>query len=527
MLLAVPARAAGSIPSAGSREHAFFVWPPPAPPASSGIRFTSLHHIVASDPLGSVRHARDLPGSPAHLSAYADRVLLVHESEPPEVAPGSTGDAPPARRRVEAVTAARAAIGGAFYEYRPVGRDPEALPSLPESGVLLDVALTKSGAFALLSERGRLTLLALSQTEWKPAPLPDARAPFRPALLVLADRLILAEREARRPGAEGAPPARVWSADPETLLAGADTSDPGAWADAGLGAPSEGEDLLVAADSLIACRRAPSGEVSLRLLRPGGASHALASIPGVGADFAVVPSGERVSVVWFQTDKAGPRQHVATVSAITGRTLYTGLASPGAVVSARSLLTLALLLGAVLLTALVFILRPEPADSQVIVLPPGTALAGPGRRFVAACVDLGLPALIVSRAFAISPGEILEASLLSPDAGLGGAGALLALLFLTILHTSVSEWLAGSTLGKSLVRCRTVSAKGGRPAFWQAVVRNALKLLCPPLALFLLVDPRARHPADVLARTVVVVTIKPDAPSPPDSGDTGSGPSGE
>lgn len=521
------AGAGGTIPSAGSRDHAYFVWPP-ALPGAPASRICVIHHIPATDALGSIRSARQVPGSPALLAADADRLILIHEPPPPpEVAPGGTPSPERAARRVETITTARAEIGSSFFEYRPVGRDPEALPSLPASGKLLAAALTREGPFVLLEDGGALSLLAQVGAEWRAVALPDASAALAPTIVAMSDRLLLAERApAGEPRARESAP-RIWSASAADLVSSATPAQPEAWRRDAYAIAGRDESLLAAGDALLACARRPGGDVTLRLLRPTGASHPLATVHGVGDDFAVIPLADRVNIVWFQKPDSAtptPRLHTAVVSAITGETLFRGPAQAGAIVSARSLLTLALLLGAVLLTALVFILRPDPTDAQAIVLPPGAALAGPGRRFIAACVDIGIPTAIVSSVFNIAPGEILEASLLSADAGLGGAGALLALLFLTILHTSLSEWLAGSTLGKRLVSCRTISVRGGKPALWQAVVRNALKLLCPPLALFLLVDPRSRHPADVLARTAVVVMTKPLPPEPPSPGDPPSRP---
>jgi hypothetical protein len=49
----------------------------------------------------------------------------------------------------------------------------------------------------------------------------------------------------------------------------------------------------------------------------------------------------------------------------------------------------------------------------------------------------------------------------------------------------------------------------GRPTLVQALVRNAVRWLAPPLAALVLFDPNWRHPGDVLSRTVVLTAATP------------------
>lgn len=517
LLLGASSARGAEVPAAGSREHAYFIWVPVPPTAKPSARFTSLYHLPAEAAPGVVRLGRQITGIPSRVAAVGDRLYIAHEPLPDE--PLASGEAlearPPRLRRVEMLTVAPTPVGAGFYEFRPVGREPESLPSLSAEGELLSLAATERGLFALLAPAGvggAPTLLMLRDDAWAPVDYgpPEGFAPA--GMFALDGRVALVAPARPRAGAPGDARTTLLIAD------GAEAAANGAsaWRALRVRGVSPGARFVGTAAGVVAAETGADGAVALRLIRlesasEGGAVEALelATVAAGRGEFALAPLGERVNVVWFTAERAlGPSMRIATVSAFTGRTLYEGPIIPGPVVSARGLLTLALLLGAALLTALVFILRPEPADNQVILLPPDTALAGPGRRTLAASIDLLLPGAIIASATGASVREIVDASLLNSDAGMEGAGALLALVFLTILHTSLSEWLAGTTVGKRLLGCRTISVNGKRPALWQAGVRNSLKLLCPPLALFLLLDPRARHPADILARTAVVVSIR-------------------
>src|SRR5262249_54375171 len=122
-------------------------------------------------------------------------------------------------------------------------------------------------------------------------------------------------------------------------------------------------------------------------------------------------------------------------------------------------------------------------------------------------------------------------ALLTPTTMLGGTGALSGdldlrpfgmALALTVLHTSVMEWLKGRSVGKFVMGLRVVdvrklegaSAGDGsgtredvramRPALWQALVRNFVRWAAPMLAMFALLDQEGRHPGDLAARTLVI-----------------------
>jgi uncharacterized RDD family membrane protein YckC len=161
------------------------------------------------------------------------------------------------------------------------------------------------------------------------------------------------------------------------------------------------------------------------------------------------------------------------------------------------------------------------SDPRIVpVLPLGVKLADPIRRLVAALVDYVPSAILV----AMLQGRSAMV-LLMPSTMLGGADAALGNLDLrpiglailvTILHTSVCEWLHGKSLGKFVMGIRVVSnppvgADGegatfgmARPGLGQVLVRNMVRWVVPMLALFGMLDVAGRHPGDLAARTLVV-----------------------
>jgi len=76
-----------------------------------------------------------------------------------------------------------------------------------------------------------------------------------------------------------------------------------------------------------------------------------------------------------------------------------------------------------------------------------------------------------------------------------------------VLHTLVSEWLWGWTIGKRLCGLRVVMVDGTAPTFRAAVVRNLLRvvdvaLVFPPM--LVIITPLRQRVGDLAADTIVV-----------------------
>ncbi len=87
-----------------------------------------------------------------------------------------------------------------------------------------------------------------------------------------------------------------------------------------------------------------------------------------------------------------------------------------------------------------------------------------------------------------------------------------------LAHTTLLEALTARTAGKWMTGLRVATLDGGRPAVWQLVARNGLRVLDP--LVWIVLSPLRQRTADVLAGTIVVREAAPaspaaEPPSPP------------
>jgi uncharacterized RDD family membrane protein YckC len=86
-----------------------------------------------------------------------------------------------------------------------------------------------------------------------------------------------------------------------------------------------------------------------------------------------------------------------------------------------------------------------------------------------------------------------------------------------LLHTWVTEWLTGRTIGKFIFGLSVVTLDGGKPSAVQMLVRNLLRLvdvtIVVPLMLVIF-SPLRQRVGDIAARTVVVLDGGIGPPSP-------------
>ena len=159
---------------------------------------------------------------------------------------------------------------------------------------------------------------------------------------------------------------------------------------------------------------------------------------------------------------------------------------------------------------------PAPVAAATALVPATLA-----RRAVAVTIDYALIALLMTplmQRFWPDLGDRLLAGdpTVWPDATvvhLIGLGAI-------VVYASIAEGLFGRTLCKHLMGIEVRSAQGGAPvAWWQAVVRNALRVVDEFPAAYLaglisiLVGPKPQRIGDRLARTMVVLCPSRQVPS--------------
>ena len=492
------------LPASGSGAHGWFTLP-----GESGLTFPTLYHLPPGADPGTVRGGPRLVTFPEAIASSGDRVVLIMPRERVDPA-RRAGDANPQEaqasasrparliRRVQSIRVVK--TGAGTWDYLPRGREPIALPSLPGRGELRGVVRADDALFAMIqgapldegdyaadaAREDILLILRDGEVEWAPLPLPSNWAVGSPgAIVASASRVVLLQDNA------------AWQLSSRIAAHGAD----GAWAPVEFDTDMADASFASAGASIVVAHATPE-YISLDLLREGTATP-LGVIDHAAEQYAIVGGGDLVTVIW-RGEGDRTRLRATVISAITGEVLFDDFAQTNAVVTGREIQSLGLLVGALMLTILVFVLRPEEALGGVVLMPDGFALASPLRRLLAVVLDLA-PALIASALiFQVSGSQLLDAAVLSDSSTTRGALALATAFLITGIHSTLGEWLFGRTIGKAICRCRTISVRGERPKLWQAALRTFVKLLFPPFVLFLFLDVRRRHPGDLVAGTAVI-----------------------
>ena len=201
--------------------------------------------------------------------------------------------------------------------------------------------------------------------------------------------------------------------------------------------------------------------------------------PGLPMAAAILQSTGRLVLIWSNADErtdkvdtalpspsvSNPIRRVIEFSLIEGRPIYTGQAVTRAPVSAGEFRHLALLMMMLMGLVLLMVLRPSP-EGDVIVLPPGLAIAGAGRRFMATMFDGIIGLVVVSRVLDMPVLEVLG-PLAAPATGRLDIWPLLIALMVNVMHASVGEAVFGRSIGKmlnGLIVARVDKSAAGLPA---------------------------------------------------------------
>ena len=388
---------------------------------------------------------------------------------------------------------------------RPEFTRPEILAPLPDGGEILRIALVVDTPLVLrrsvTSTGPILTLEALRANEWRSIALPDGADPTaRSWLLAISGKPALAQQ--RDPHS-----IRLW-----TLPSFGSKQGPNEWTEQTIPSPAQ-------IDSLIPFPTAPraliSAADSLQILAlEDGRFTPTQTISIERSECAAVPWNAGLAVFWSAARADSGLD--ARLIASDGTVLFDGPLGIAGPVSRTELQLLVVLLTSVFLTAVIFMLRPESRAAAPLNFPPNASLATPSRRAIAFLIDLipGLGAAYFGW-FAGAHTLTAAATILAEH----GAAPILTSAALTIALMTIGEATTGRTLGKALTRCRTISYTGQRPRWRQALARNAVKVLCPPIGLFILLAPASPHPGSF--DTLVIVDRPPgrgpDDASPPPS----------
>lgn len=214
--------------------------------------------------------------------------------------------------------------------------------------------------------------------------------------------------------------------------------------------------------------------------------------------------------------------------------MYEGPAKSVGPVGQRELEVLGLLLASLLLTITIFVFRPaegggggrggrggrgDGSGSGGGGLPEGWALAESWRRLGAGGLDASIAALLSGAMWNTSPLAIVDLSAMMTSE-FGVWPVITAACVLVALGT-IGEAAMGRSLGKWALGCRVIAGDGGRPSWKQALARNSVKALCPPLAM-MAIGPMGQGSAPTFG-TLVISRIHPTRDSGGSGGDGGAG----
>ncbi len=527
-------------------EHLWIVfWQPDATPfggaragwAKGVARLVHVPPQSLAPGAGTYRTVAEMSVRPIAIAAAGDRVWLVH-------APNASF--PEARDVVERRAEWNPATKLSFV--LPAGG--ELRPSLPAAGELLGVAADHRGLWALLapSPAARLGIQRDSERQ------PEERAPTLwwlrrdgwvtfelPPELAAADALVsgpdgIAVLAAASRGPGQAERTLIASPGGRDLMPSS-RADPASlsieWTTREVPVPRRAAQRPVewiAVDGRWAMVMAEADDAALRALSywiesPAGegrlapwADVRLASLAEQGGFGAVLAAGsgaiaiEATDAPASEGAQALPiveRQRIGASSAQPDEKERLNVPGFGAAYWFHVPLLMMMALGALMIFAFVRVIAaPEKARQPLPVNPLPV-----DRRALALLIDAVPPAAIVLLVFQLPPTELLHLPSWTIDLP-RALPAVLTIIGIAI-HTSISEWLTGSTLGKRALGGRVLSADGSRPTLVQAALRGAFKILvliAPILSVLMLLQRDRRGIGDIASGTVVIDDRLPRVP---------------
>lgn len=490
-------------------------------PAMTGRR-ARWYFVVVTALAASAAFAADTTGTtPDLLAAASARDLWLAEVGPdggyrllhrtPRAADGALHVANESPGRPVALAAAGRTLylvfedGGCqslrFAWVEQIGRpsyNARQLPPLPAGARLVDFAATDDGPIAVVNEtvegREQLRIVALRDGRWSDS---------SPGLSVSVESL-------RAVGLDGEHAVFVGELDGELFVAHhAETG----WHMTRYGRIEQPIDKVVAVGGRVVIATIDEVEhhVSLVLLQPDGRSldaGALSLVVSPKRRIVVVGQGDEAIAISRSVEGelfVSRRNLQQPPDALARQLTFTVSRWPGERVN-RDMIMLGLMLVVTLIMIAVW--RREPAGSSV-ELPDDMVPAPLTKRTLAALIDGVVPAAAAVIVFDLdSPVHLFERwPDVAGDWSTMGPGVLAVGLF--VVMTTAGELLDRTTIGKRLMGCRVVDAKG-QPAPRTAILvrglMRVLELLLPPLLLFPLFSPANQRLGDLVARTAVVIT---------------------
>ncbi|MCA9310030.1 MAG: RDD family protein [Phycisphaerales bacterium] len=459
-LVAATARTANGVTITGTDQHVWFLSELP----TSGARTCRVHYNHAGSADGRLFTVRTMSAGLVAAAAWDDTLYFVLSLR-------SGTDDPTLAVRELRVLSTDPAGPHRFTE-------PAPLPPVPEGCDLLELGADGTGPVLLVSRSDEVAILRLESGAWMDI---SGAAPWREAG---SPSLVTVDGHAALLTHDDSGGAMLWAGEP--------------WA--GRSIPwRPGAALLSLGRQLVLVSHTGDG-LALRLVW-GSELQVRATLPGVPVNAAVITQGDEAAAYWLPEGASANfvslRRQLIDASGSTGPVEELVVSGP---MTPRELETLALIMGSLFLTIVVFILKPERQE-DAFNFPEHASLADPLRRLMAFMIDVLPGAAVASLVWGQPMGEVLDLPGLLQ--GRQEVVPLLTAAAVVILHSGVTESFRGWSLGKLMLGCRVVGRDGRPPRLWVSLARNAVKVLCPPLALFVVMSPGASRPGDFSTRVIV------------------------
>ncbi len=452
---------------------------------------------------------------------------------------------PPAPAQPTRVVSFRAEWMGDRWLTTPMGR-PASEPNLPAGRPVMSAAGSAGTLYALLAPGGLsgekvhvVSLMAMDVSAWREVATPAGVTLSEKAAIFAVDGGVgIIDR--------GGDLTRAWIGSVEKRAANADFVGPpaptrgGAWQGVAnefaaqwreLALPDEwasSVSLQVAGGSgqLVIARAQGEGlQVRSAFVPVADAKpvwRELGSVNNLGGDPELFVDGARgwAMVISTRTLTDVERKYqeppylVSALSLATGSMVVQGPVSVMKPFEVSDLTFLAISLGWMLGLVALVVIRPPMNDGAggSWMLPMGVSLAEPMRRFLAWSIDLILVVMAGGLLVGKAPMQTLTASLGDIIGTSQGQGMLLAIVGTGVIGCSVFEAALGRTPGKFLANCQVVRLVRGannveelrNPSLAQALVRNLIKWIFPPVA-FVIFRDGAQHRGEQYSKTAVIV----------------------
>ncbi len=240
--------------------------------------------------------------------------------------------------------------------------------------------------------------------------------------------------------------------------------------------------------------------IPLGRLELGGSAESRWGLARHGSAVALVVGDPQQPIRWSQMDLRGQLTAAETPLVVS---------IPNPLTETADYLVFVTVL--ILATLIMYVVWRRDQSENRLDLPQTLELADLAQRIIAALIDL-FPCVILSMVtFAMLPLQIVFNHWPGRSGGWQEMlpGALIIVVF--VVHTTVTESIAATTMGKKIMGIQVVTLTGQQPHLWQSLARGGMKvfdLVAWPLLILPVIGPYRQRLGDLVAKTVVVSRVE-------------------